>query len=511
MLTALIPTVLMTVIGIVLVATGGSKSASVVGRDPGAGFLRDGADRVHAGNDLRHARRQPGGRAERVPVVGVARAAHAADVDPHVHRHAARGARPRSRREAALPHGDPPGAGAPRRPGRQAVHAVEDRVAPRRLRAPPVAVADIVNDALASFEAVRFAAPSDLEVDVEPGLLVWGDQAALAQAVANLLANAWKYTPAKERRIAISATSDVEHVIIAVTDNGAGVPRREQEAIFEKFRRGKAADDTGSAGTGLGLAVVRAIVKAHKGKVDVRADADAGRASASSCRARGRRRRDDGARPPRRRARTIVEDDAAIAEGLALNLRLQGYRTETVGDGEIALGPHPRAKPVLVSARHLAAQAERPVGARAAARRGQPRARDRAVGAPGRVRQGRGAAPRAPTTTSPSRSRSPSCWRASPASCGACASAGPSRRPRRPRPRASPSATSPSTSGRAPLARATVALSHFTEGSTPQVPVREQRPRPRARELVRESIETTPNARTAASSPSCARLSAIQF
>jgi len=52
-----------------------------------------------------------------------------------------------------------------------------------------------------------------------------------------LLSNAWKYTTARERRIAINATSDVEHVIITVTDNGAGVPRREQEEIFEKFRR----------------------------------------------------------------------------------------------------------------------------------------------------------------------------------------------------------------------------------------------------------------------------------
>ena len=87
---------------------------------------------------------------------------------------------------------------------------------------------------------------------------------------------AWKYAAAKERRIAISATSDVEHVIIAVTDNGAGVPRREQEAIFEKFRRGTAAVDSGSPGTGLGLAIVRAIVKAHHGKVDVRSEVDQG-------------------------------------------------------------------------------------------------------------------------------------------------------------------------------------------------------------------------------------------
>jgi two-component system alkaline phosphatase synthesis response regulator PhoP len=45
---------------------------------------------------------------------------------------------------------------------------------------------------------------------------------------------------------------------------------------------------------------------------------------------------------------TIVEDDAAIAEGLALNLRLQGYRTETVADGEAAVARISEADPVLV-------------------------------------------------------------------------------------------------------------------------------------------------------------------
>jgi len=71
-------------------------------------------------------------------------------------------------------------------------------------------------------------------------------------------------------RITIDASSDVDHVVIAVTDNGAGVPRAEQEAIFEKFRRGSAAARSGAQGSGLGLAIVRAIVKAHRGRIDVR-------------------------------------------------------------------------------------------------------------------------------------------------------------------------------------------------------------------------------------------------
>jgi two-component system phosphate regulon sensor histidine kinase PhoR len=139
-----------------------------------------------------------------------------------------------------------------------------------------VAVSDVIDGALAAFEALRFGTEVDLRVKVEPGLMVWGDPGALAQAVANLLANALKYTAAERKQIEVSATGDVTHVTIAVSDNGPGVSRDEREVIFDKFQRGSAAEDNGSAGTGLGLAVVRAIVKAHRGKVDVRPEAPSG-------------------------------------------------------------------------------------------------------------------------------------------------------------------------------------------------------------------------------------------
>src|SRR5262249_24048993 len=65
----------------------------------------------------------------------------------------------------------------------------------------PVVVADVVNDALATLETLRFSKDVDLRVDVDERLVVRGDRAALAQAVGNLLANAWKYTPGGDKRI----------------------------------------------------------------------------------------------------------------------------------------------------------------------------------------------------------------------------------------------------------------------------------------------------------------------
>ena len=143
-------------------------------------------------------------------------------------------------------------------------HAVFDRQV--------VTVDDIVADALASFEAVRVGSEVDLRVKLEPNLRVFGDRAALAQAVGNLLGNAWKYTPSQGKKIDLVAASDAKHITITVGDNGEGIRDSEAKAIFEKFSRGSAAKQGGSQGSGLGLAIVRAVVEAHRGKVDVKAD-----------------------------------------------------------------------------------------------------------------------------------------------------------------------------------------------------------------------------------------------
>ena len=135
-----------------------------------------------------------------------------------------------------------------------------------------VTVDDIVADALASFEAIRVGGAVELCVKLEPHLAVFGDRAALAQAVGNLLGNAWKYTPSQGKKIDIVAASDAKHVIITVADNGEGISGSEKEAIFEKFNRGSAAMQRGSQGSGLGLAIVRAVVEAHHGKVDVKSE-----------------------------------------------------------------------------------------------------------------------------------------------------------------------------------------------------------------------------------------------
>ena len=128
-------------------------------------------------------------------------------------------------------------------------------------------VADVVEEAIAAFDALTLTLPTRISVDIEPRLAVMGDRPTLVRAIVNLLTNAWKYT-GPDKQLRIEAGGVGRWIELRVRDNGAGIETAEQPAIFEQFNRGRAAIDSGAPGVGLGLAFVRAIVHAHKGKID---------------------------------------------------------------------------------------------------------------------------------------------------------------------------------------------------------------------------------------------------
>jgi signal transduction histidine kinase len=112
-------------------------------------------------------------------------------------------------------------------------------------------------------EAIELHAPPDVWVD--------GDDNRLGQALLNLIVNARVHTPSGTA-ITVGARSEGDWVAFFVSDNGTGIDADIRDRVFEPFVRG----ETGSSGyqsTGLGMAVVQAIVDAHDGTVDVRSDA----------------------------------------------------------------------------------------------------------------------------------------------------------------------------------------------------------------------------------------------
>jgi len=146
----------------------------------------------------------------------------------------------------------------------------------RSYRFEPVAVSDLLDDALAALEPQLLQAPAQVSCKVTPGLpAVFADRAALGDALLNLLQNAHKYT-GPEKRIDVAARTQGASVVLTVADNGPGISEPDQKRIFEKFYRAKDPLHRTIEGSGLGLAMVKHIVEAHGGRVSVTSAPGAG-------------------------------------------------------------------------------------------------------------------------------------------------------------------------------------------------------------------------------------------
>ena len=140
----------------------------------------------------------------------------------------------------------------------------------------PGPVGGAVEDALARFR--RMVVPGEVELDVEIASErpVSHDRDALGRVVLNLLANAYKYTGEK-KRIRVAVRDGGDGVEITVEDNGIGIPAADLEHVFEPFFRVDSGSPGGAAGAGLGLAIVRQVVRLHGGEVT--ASSEPGRGS----------------------------------------------------------------------------------------------------------------------------------------------------------------------------------------------------------------------------------------
>jgi signal transduction histidine kinase len=100
---------------------------------------------------------------------------------------------------------------------------------------------------------------------------VTGDEEKLRQVLVNLIDNSMKYTPEGEIKINLSLNND--KIILSVKDSGVGIPKEIIGKLFEKFSRGEGSK-LNSSGSGLGLYLVKEIVRAHKGRVWVESEGD---------------------------------------------------------------------------------------------------------------------------------------------------------------------------------------------------------------------------------------------
>jgi len=132
-----------------------------------------------------------------------------------------------------------------------------------------VTLGDLVSDAIASAAPVAEAKGVRLEghLDGSPVLAVSASE--VLRALRNILENAIRHTPS-DGSVIVEGGVDADNVYVSVVDTGGGIPEHDLPRIFDVAFRGDRARTPGEGGAGLGLAIARGLVEAHRGEITVR-------------------------------------------------------------------------------------------------------------------------------------------------------------------------------------------------------------------------------------------------
>jgi CheY-like chemotaxis protein len=213
------------------------------------------------------------------------------------------------------------------------------------LRRARVSLAAVVRQAVETSQPAIEAAGHafTLEVPEEP-IVVDADEVRLAQAIANLLNNAAKYTEAGGR-IRLAVTREGDGAVVTVEDNGVGVSPEMLPRLFEMFTQVDRSLERSQGGLGIGLAIVKRLVEMHGGSVTAYS-AGVGKGSRFVVRlplalapAGPELARREG-RPAGSRVRRrilVVDDNEDTAASLAMLLRADGHTVEIAHDGQGAV------------------------------------------------------------------------------------------------------------------------------------------------------------------------------
>ena len=114
----------------------------------------------------------------------------------------------------------------------------------------------------------------DVITELEP-VVVSGDERRLQQIIVNLLSNALRYTDAGGR-VTVRVFREGESAVLEVADTGIGIAEGDMEHVFERFWRGEKSRSRTTGGTGIGLAVVQGLARAHGGRAEVSSELGVG-------------------------------------------------------------------------------------------------------------------------------------------------------------------------------------------------------------------------------------------
>lgn len=213
-----------------------------------------------------------------------------------------------------------------------------------RLEKATVALGTIMQRAVEDVQSSIEARSHRLKVTIPPDP-IWleADAQRLTQVLVNLLINAAKYTD-DGGEICLIAERQGDEVLIRVRDTGIGIPVEHLQRIFEPFTQEQQTEDRVQGGLGIGLALVRDLVKLHDGRVEARSDGRGKgsefivylRVLSTSPVAQTPAQPVSAKAAPARRI-LVVDDNHDAAHSLAMLLKLMGHEVQMAHDGPTAL------------------------------------------------------------------------------------------------------------------------------------------------------------------------------
>lgn len=132
----------------------------------------------------------------------------------------------------------------------------------------PFHLSNSLQQAAEAFEPFASRKGLQLVTDIQPEMIISGNEGRIRQLAAILLDNAVKYTPAGGK-VTLRAYTGENHVEIVVSDSGEGIPREHLDKVFERFYRVDKSRSRNHGGTGLGLSIAKCIALEHKGDIQV--------------------------------------------------------------------------------------------------------------------------------------------------------------------------------------------------------------------------------------------------
>jgi heavy metal sensor kinase len=142
------------------------------------------------------------------------------------------------------------------------------------LKTAPLRLDLLIQDLCHLFQVLAEQKSIALEIGSMEEVTVMGDKMRLQQLFTNLIDNAIKYTPTGS--IHVTVERDEGAGLVRIKDTGIGIPKEEQEKIFERFYRADKSRSRETGGVGLGLSIAEWIVHAHRGRIEVDSELNRG-------------------------------------------------------------------------------------------------------------------------------------------------------------------------------------------------------------------------------------------